>query len=130
MWYYFRHQRLHEYFQRQKEEIKKRAERGLAERGVAERGVAYPEWFPAGLSPYNFPWEGEGEGGVSTAEEVQLDQISWMDEHTLSSRELHRAASQIQRWVWHVGVAFRLQLVSHLSSSVNLGRNYKVLGLP
>lgn len=86
-----RHELLKEHFQRridQKEDGR-------------DMGVNNPEWFPAGVSPSRFPWEGEGEEfeGMSVAEEVQEYQMSWMDSQQLSARELHRAAAGIKRCV-------------------------------
>lgn len=83
---HYRHELLKEHFQRRREE-------------GGELGVADPEWFPAGISPSRFPWEEQGEEfqGMSAAEEVQLNQMSWMESQALSTRELHRAASRIQK---------------------------------
>lgn len=61
-------------------------------------GVAEPEWFPAGVTPSRFPWEGEEIEDMTAAEEVQLYQMTWMDSQTLSTRELHRAATRIGGW--------------------------------
>ena len=89
---YLRHELLKEHFQRRRNEI---------DEGGGEVGMAEPEWFPAGVTPSHFPWEGQGEGfeGMTVAEEVQMYQMTWMDSQTLSTRELHKAASHIERLV-------------------------------
>lgn len=56
-------------------------------------GVSDAEWYPAGVSPSNYPCEEEI--GVFPAEEMQLYEV---DSKTVSTKDLHTAAFHIQRW--------------------------------
>lgn len=55
--------------------------------------VADPEWFPAGVSP-----RGEAcRHRNPRPQAVQVCEMSWMDSKTVSSRELHYAATNINK---------------------------------
>ena len=57
-----------------------------------EGGGAQPEWYPAGISPTEYA-ERAVCFGVDAMDNEEVCEMEWMDEHSVSTKDVHKAAA-------------------------------------